>query len=439
MAANASINSIAGALTISGAVNGATRTLTLLGAGNLTLSGIITLTTGGIICSGIGTIILSAANAYTGATSVNSGAVRISNASALGTAGAITVAPSGQLEISGAITFARAIAISGIGSTAEGSLLNRSGNNTFSGAITLNADSTIGSSVGIFTISGTITGATRNLILTTAAGAEIVSSGQIALTTGTLQKTGAGTLTISGTTSNYTGSASVLQGILRITSLLSFGTSSEVIVGSGATLQIQPAVAGTFSKLTTISGDGVSNQGALNNTALSNTIGSGVLRVGSSTSNRIASASTLTLTINGITRNESLLAGAAAPLTFGGAGIITLTGVISTTGTSGLSSLTKVDAGTLNLGNLAHVYNGSTTISAGTLTRSVVSGAITATGSFTAGTTLNVTFTGGIPAIGSTWKFFPADTTNTYTTVALTGATGRTGSYNKTTSTLTIS
>jgi len=439
MAADARINSIAGALTLSGAVNGATRTLTLGGAGTLTISGIITLTTGGIICSGTGTIILSAANAYTGATSINSGVVRISNASALGTAGAITVAPSGQLEISGVITFARAIAISGIGSTAEGSLLNRSGNNTFSGAITLNADSTIGSSVGIFTISGTTSGTARNLILTTASGAEIIASNQIALTTGTLQKTGAGTLTLSGTTSNYTGTTSVLQGILRITSLLSFGTSSEVIVGSGATLQIQPAVAGTFSKLTTISGDGVSNQGALNNTALSNTIGPGVLRVGSSTSNRIASAAALTLTINGITRNESLLAGAAAPLTFGGAGTTTLTGVISTTGASGLSSLTKVDAGTLNLGTLAHVYNGSTTISAGTLTRSVVSGAITAAGNFTTASPLAVTFTGGIPAIGSTWKFFPADTTNTYTAVALTGATGRTGSYNKTTSTLTIS
>ena len=246
-------------------------------------------------------------------------------------------------------------------------------------------------------------------------------------------------MTLSGTTSTYTGTTSVLQGILRITSFSSFGTSSEVIVGSGATLQIQPAVTGTLSKLTTISGDGVSNQGALNNTALSNTIGPGILRVGSSTSNRIASAAALTLTINGITRNESLLAGAAAPLTFGGAGIITLTGVISTTGTSGLSSLTKVDAGTLNLGNLAHVYNGSTTISAGTITRSVVSGAITAAGNFTTAASLAVTFTGGIPAIGSTWKFFPADTTNTYSAVALTGATGRTGIYNKTTSTLTIS
>jgi len=439
MAANARIHSIAGSLTISGAISGATRTLTLGGAGTLTLSGIITLTTGGIICAGTGTIILSAANSYTGATAINSGAVRISNASALGTAGTITAATNASLEISGAITFARAVTISGIGATSEGSLMNRSGNNTFSGAITLGADSTIGSSAGIFTISGTITGATRNLIFTTAAGAEIVASNQIALTTGTLQKTGSGTLTLSGTTSTYTGTTSVLQGILRITSFSSFGTSSEVIVNDGATLQIQPTVAGTFSKLTTISGNGVSSQGALNNTALNNTIGSGVLKVGGSAVNRIASAAGLTLTINGITRNDSLLGVWPAPLAFDGAGTITLSGAISTAGPSNASTLTKVGTGTLNLGNHAHNYDGSTTISAGTLTRSVVSGTTTATGSFTAGTTLNVTFTGPVPAVGSTWKFFPADTTNTYSAVALTGATGRTGTYNKTTSTLTIS
>jgi fibronectin-binding autotransporter adhesin len=438
LALNSRIRSAADTLTISGAISGATRTLTIDGDGNISISGIITLTTGGITKLGQGTLILSGINSYTGATAINFGAIRILNSGALGTTNPV-IAANGQLELSGAMTFARSISISGQGVASEGAFINRSGANTMSATTTLAADSTIACIAGTLTISGGIAGVTRTPTFDVNTGAEIVFSGATSISTGGIIKTGPGILSLSGS-NTLTGEIGIFEGTFRIRIAGSLGTSSKITVYDGATFAIQATPAGfNISRPITIIGDGVSNQGALQNVALNNTIGANVLKVGGQISNRITSASALTLTIGGITRDETQLNGVGAPLTFGGAGIITLTGVISTTGTSGLSSLTKVDAGTLNLGNLAHVYNGSTTISAGAITRSVVSGAITATGNFTTAASLAVTFTGGVPAIGSTWKFFPADTTNTYSTVALTGATGRTGSYNKTTSTLTIS
>lgn len=433
--ANSTIGSSAGNLTISGAINSTARTLTVRGASITTISGIITLTTGGIIKLDSGTLILTAANSYSGATLIGDGAIRISNASALGTSSPV-VSGFGQLELSGSITFARPTSIAGEGVSSEGSFINRSGNNTMSATITLSNDSMIGCAAGILTISGSISGATRTPTFNIASGAEIVSSGAITISSGGIFKVGTGTLSLSGT-NTLTGEIGIFVGTLQLRAAASLGTSSRVVVYNGATLAIQASVALTITRPITIIGNGVSSLGALQNTALSNTIGSGLLKVGGSSANRISSASSLTLTINGITRDEVELSGAAAPLIFGGAGTITLGGAISTTGTSSGSTLTKVDAGTLNLGNHAHVYDSSTTISAGTLTRVVAIGGITATGTFTP-TTLSVAFT-AVPVAGTTWKFFPADTTNNYPTVTLTGATGRTGTYNRLTSTLTIS
>jgi fibronectin-binding autotransporter adhesin len=433
--ANSTIGSSAGNLAISGAINGATRTLTVRGGSTTTISGIITLTTGGIAKLDAGTLILTAANSYSGPTTIGGGAIRLSNASALGTSSPV-VSGFGQLELSGSITFARPTTIAGEGEFSEGSFINRSGNNTMSAAITLNNDSMIGCVAGIFTISGSISGATRTPTFNVASGAEIVSSGAITISSGGIFKIGVGILSLTGT-NTLTGEIGVFEGTLRLRAAASLGTTSRVVVYAGATFAIQATTALTVSRPLTIIGDGVSSQGALQNIALSNTIGANILKVGGSTSNRISSASALTLTINGITRDEVELNGAAAPLTFAGAGAITLGAAISTTGTSPGSTLTKIEAGTLNLGNHAHVYDGATTISAGTLTRAVTNGSITATGTFTS-TTLSVAFT-AIPAIGSTWKFFPSDTTNNYSTVTLTGATGRTGAYNRLTSTLTIS
>jgi len=112
-------------------------------------------------------------------------------------------------------------------------------------------------------------------------------------------------------------------------------------------------------------------------------------------------------------------------------GGFTITGKIT-----GAGSFTKVGTGILSTFGVANDYTGSTTISAGTLRVIKPFGAITPTASFTA-TTLSVSFS-GTPTAGMTFRFFQGTTTNTYASVTLVGAPGRTGTYNSTTSTLTI-
>jgi autotransporter-associated beta strand protein len=105
-------------------------------------------------------------------------------------------------------------------------------------------------------------------------------------------------------------------------------------------------------------------------------------------------------------------------------------------GTNG--GLTKQGAGILAMGSLAHSYNGATTISAGTITRAVTTGASTGTATFGA-STLSVSFNVAPPSGTTTFKFFPAATTNSYASVTLTGVSaGTTASYNSANSTLTV-
>ena len=106
------------------------------------------------------------------------------------------------------------------------------------------------------------------------------------------------------------------------------------------------------------------------------------------------------------------------------------TGIIKNT--AGSLSAVKIGTGTLTLTANNNTYSGSTSINAGTI--SVTQGIATAL--FTP-LTLTVTFL-STPNIGNSYVFFPGRTVQTYPSVTLIGAPGRTGSYNSSTSTLTI-
>jgi len=117
----------------------------------------ITGTGGSLVKSGGGTLVLAAANSYTGDTTVNSGALRITNADALGTTAAGAVvngsvsgsSSNARIELSGGITVTgEAATISGAGNFL-GALSSFSGVNEWTGNVTIGAAGTrLGASAG---------------------------------------------------------------------------------------------------------------------------------------------------------------------------------------------------------------------------------------------------------------------------------------------------
>jgi len=99
---------------------------------------------------------------------------------------------------------------------------------------------------------------------------------------------------------------------------------------------------------------------------------------------------------------------------------------------SGTGNLIKSGTSSLTLSSARCTYNGYTSITNG----SIVATRNTATATFTP-TTLTVNFSTP-PSIGNTFRFFSGSTVQSYPSVSLIGATGRTASYNTSNSTLTI-
>ncbi|WP_198291200.1 autotransporter-associated beta strand repeat-containing protein [Ancylobacter sp. FA202] len=186
-----------------------------------TLSGAIS-GAGGLTVSGSGTLTLSGSNTYSGATSINSGAVVVSGGSAIGDSSAVTVA-------------------SGAG-------------------LTLNANETVGSLAG----AGTVT--LTNVSQLTAGGddSSTTFSGEIA-GIGSFEKAGTGTLTLDGA-SSFTGIVTVSAGTMVLSGGSALASTTEFNLSTGATLEL---VDGSQA-LANLNGDG----GTVNLNANTLTIGS---------------------------------------------------------------------------------------------------------------------------------------------------------------------
>ncbi|MGL4315480.1 MAG: autotransporter-associated beta strand repeat-containing protein [Pseudomonas sp.] len=315
LGSNSRINSDDGLLSLSGGISGATRTLTMGGAGSSLISGAIATTTGGLIKNGAGTLTLSGANSYTGATTLSAGVLNIQHGSALGgTAGGTSVASGAALELQGGISVgAEALTLNGTGIGSGGALRSISGNNSYAGALTLGSNSRINSDAGLLSLSGGITGAARTLTVGGAGNTSL--NGAIATTTGGLIKDGSGTLTLAGA-STYTGATTLNGGILRLSggsNRLSTATALSIANVAGATLDLNSL----NQQLASLAGGGASG-GAVS-------LGSG------------------TLTLNKASGSTSF------------AGVI-----------SGSGGVTKAGASTQILTG-ANTYTGATTVSAGVL------------------------------------------------------------------------
>ena len=229
-------NSTANGLSV-GSVNNNSFTLAVAGTGNTEITGSVT-GTGALNKSGTGTLTLSGSNGYTGSSAVTGGVIVLNNANALGsTIAGTTQSGSSEVRLSGGITTAaEPLSINGGGITNLGALRNFSGNNTYSGAVTMAAQSRINSDAGTLTLSAPTAVASNNLTLVIGGAGNVTISGTVALGTGGVNKAdGAGILTLSGT-NTYTGATTVSAGTLNLSGTHNNSGAGGVAVGSGGTL-----------------------------------------------------------------------------------------------------------------------------------------------------------------------------------------------------------
>jgi len=346
-------NQGSGALTFSASafnypVNAATASSTLAltgaGTGNATISGVIAdnSASGKIFLrkEGTGTWILNGANTFTGGVLVRRGRLQAGNNSALGNGNVVVTNESGleaELVLPGSITINRPLWLYGTGVSSAGALRNTSGNNTYSGAVTLGSPVFLGVDAGTLTISGAVGGAFP------------------------LTKVGSGTLTLSGN-NTYSGITTNNGGTIILGHANGLGASSAAtVINTGYTLDLngQSSVAEPL----VLNGTGVSSGGALINSSGTAASHSGTIALNSASS-------------------------------IGGAGSATLSGVIS-----GANTLTKVGAGTFTLsGN--NTYSGATAINAGALRAAHANALGTTAGGVTVSSGAALELSGGI-AVGA--------------------------------------
>ncbi|MHA3770475.1 autotransporter-associated beta strand repeat-containing protein [Verrucomicrobiota bacterium sgz303538] len=175
--------------------------------------------------AGTGTWVLSGNNTYSGVTTLSGGVLSVTHGNALGsTTGGTVQSGASELRISGGIAMAaEPISINGGGINNAGALRNFADNNTYSGTLTLAAQSRIVSDSGTLTMNGAnavtaAAGTNQNLILSGAGNFNI--AGNITLGTGFVFKDalvggGTGTLTLGGN-NTYTGATTVGAGTLKL-------------------------------------------------------------------------------------------------------------------------------------------------------------------------------------------------------------------------------
>ncbi|MEK7413589.1 MAG: autotransporter-associated beta strand repeat-containing protein, partial [Planctomycetota bacterium] len=254
-----------------------------------------------------GSLVLAGANTYTGITTVGAGTLALSHASALGTtAGGTTVSSGASLQIGAVAIVGEGLTLNGTGVGGNGALLG-SGTGSWSGTITLAADSSLGGTGNTTTLSGAIGGA-------------------FALT-----KAGTGTFALSAA-NTFTGLTTVSAGTLAAAHTQALGTTTNgTTVTAAATLRLDAVQ--VVGEGLTLNGTGVGTLGALLASGTSGWTGT------------IALASDSSL---GGTGNSTLLSGVISggfALTKVGSGTYTLTGANSYTGA------TAIDVGTLVAGN----------------------------------------------------------------------------------------
>lgn len=237
--------------------------LTLRGSGNGEIQGQIGGTASSpsavvamkLVKSGTGTWTLSGANTYARETTISAGILNIRNSTALGatmsneavstaTGAGTTVSSGATLQLQNNINVgAEALILAGTGATGQnGALVNVNGINSFAGALTFTANTTISADSGSLALTNTTaivgSGGSRTLTLTGAGDGSLASSMNTGISSVT--KNGVGMWTLSGANS-YTGATTVNAGTLNVTGSLG---NSSVAVNASATLAYAGSIGG---------------------------------------------------------------------------------------------------------------------------------------------------------------------------------------------------
>ena len=408
--------------------------------------------TGSLVKLGAGTLVLSGTNSYTGGTTIGAGTLQGDTTSLQGNitnnallqfqqtadgtysgsisgTGALVKAGTGMLVLAGANNYTGGTTISGgtlqgdttslVGDITNHAALvfNQSANGSFGGDISGNGSVTkLGTGTVTLTGANAYTGGT-----TIAAGAlqGTTTSLQGAITdnaslifdqatdgvfmgtisgSGSLTKTGAGNVTLSGA-NTYAGGTTISAGTLQGDT-----TSLQGAITDNAALIFDQAGAGTFSGV--ISGPGSVTKQGVGTVILT---GANVYTGGTTIAAGALVGSTASLQGN-IVDNASLVFDQAAAGTYAG-------------NVSGTGSFTKSGAGVLTLSGVS-TYSGGTTITAGTLrgNTSNLQGAIADGAALVFDQSANGIFSGSLSGGGSLMKTGAGNLTIN-TANALTGAT----------------
>lgn len=231
-------------------LNGASTRLIYNNAGTKVAAGIIS-GTGAVIKRGTGTLKLTGTNSYDGVTTIETGRIDLANGSGLGSAVGNTVVNTGaSLLLRDGFYSAENITITGTGDASVGALVNVSDTNHLTGTVTLSGDATLSSGGGILDVQNVVGIGAKLTVLSTytplinlAENAPLQLTRSVNLGAGSLEKTGEGSATLSGS-ANFTGGLYVLDGTLFAQGVTAFGQGGFVQVGQDGIVDLPKLVIG---------------------------------------------------------------------------------------------------------------------------------------------------------------------------------------------------
>jgi fibronectin-binding autotransporter adhesin len=380
------------------------------GTGQIAITGVVS-GNASITKNGSYTLVLSGANTYTGATTINSGTVRIQSNGALGTAANTantTVASGAVLQMANGITTTNSgtLVLNGTG-VGSGALQSVSGNNSWNSAISLGSDATIYSGTAgntLYLNSDYLNGHALTLgnhTLTVDGPGDTWANANVGVAgdTGGLIKNGTGKLTLYGYNTFYTGATTVNAGSLDLIvgpfNTGVYGINGSLTIGTGpansglaGTVNVNIATNSYANQISPTSAVTINSDGALN-VGASTGMGALTLNGGQVKLNAGIAISPTSVTANTNSAHQtSLISGGQVTLSgatnFTVARDATLTSDLTISSTISGGSIVKQGAGVLTL------------TSANTLTGTTINaGVINAQASNALGTTNGVTVANG--------------------------------------------